>query len=444
MQQELLQFFSQLGVQLSADALLVLAVLLALLVGVVLTRMFDRRQLSKQLAAQKQEAAAQLSQASALVDDQLDQLSHAFSALSQNALQQNNQAFLTLAKQNFEQLRIAAAGELSAKQESFTNLVKPIEQSLRTTQETLKQFDTQRQVSDAQLQEQISNLLQTHQNLQLETRNLSNAMRRPEVRGQWGELTLRRLVELSGMSAHCDFSEQASEITSQNTRLRPDMLVHLPGDRSLVVDVKTPLDAYLNAQQVSGANDQDEFLKKHAKNVKNRIQELAQKQYWQQFSTAPDFVILFFPGDQFLSAALEADQSLLEYALSKQILLATPTSLVGLLRAIAYGWNQDTISRNAAELRSVGQTLYKRLNLLTDHLNKLGLNLDQALSQFNRVAGAFQHSSLPAARKLADLGLSDGEDKTNELREPSGDQSRRVHATDLQDASTDRIKNSDT
>jgi DNA recombination protein RmuC len=217
---------------------------------------------------------------------------------------------------------------------------------------------------------------------------------------------LRRLVELAGMSEYCDFDEQIS-VTTPEGLLRPDMLIRLPSERQLVVDVKTPLDAYLSATESCDPDQQKAFLVQHHKNVKQRIKELGLKQYWQQFERSPDFVILFIPGDQFLSAALDVDKSLLEFALQHRILLATPTSLVGLLRTIAYGWNQDLLSKNSEQIRALGGSLYQRLQTLTDHLNKLGRHLDQSVEQFNKLTGSYQSSTLPAARKLSELGISD-------------------------------------
>jgi len=413
MAQALDNLLQQLGIVASADALTVIVAVFAFILGAVCARLWASKQ-RKQIQA---DFVEKIAQERASFDDQLDQLSHTFSSLSQQALQHNNESFLTLAKQSFAQLQSNASNDLKAREQSFANLLQPIQRSI------LKRLDQDRIVTETKLGEQINNLLSSQHLLQSETRNLVTALRRPEVRGQWGELTLKRLVELAGMSEHCDFSQQVSVQTEQGI-LRPDMLIRLPSDRLLVVDVKTPLDAYISATEATKAEHQQSYLKQHSQNVKQRIKELAQKQYWQQFEQSPDFVILFIPGDQFLSAALDQDKTLLEFALQQRILLATPTSLVGLLRAVAYGWSQQTLSKNAEEIRALGEALFQRLQTLTEHLNKLGKNLDQSVSQFNKVIGSYQSKTIPAARKLSALGISS--QSTTDVEPAEGQPTRRL------------------
>lgn len=381
------------GITASLDALLWITALLALFTGFLIAQFFAKQK-HRKLEHE--------------FDDQIDQLSHTFNSLSQQALHNNNESFLSLAQQSFKQLQSNASHELQTREQSIANLLQPIKQSMEQTDQQLRQLNQDRKITETKLGEQIANLLNSQHSLQSETRNLVTALRRPEVRGQWGELTLKRLVELAGMSEYCDFAEQISIKTDEGI-LRPDMLIRLPSERQLVVDVKTPLDAYISATEATEDSVQDAFLKQHSRNVKERIKELARKQYWQQFDKSPDFVILFIPGDQFLSAALDHDKNLLEYALQQRILLATPTSLVGLLRAVAYGWNQDSLDKNSEQIRILGQTLYSRLQKLTEHLNKLGKNLDQSVEQFNKVVGSYQSNTLPAARKLSELGISSEE-----------------------------------
>ena len=383
----------------------------------------------KRLHRTRQAHQSELEHARVVQDDQLDQLSHAFSSLSQQALQQNNDSFLSAAKQSFEQLRIAAAGDLNQKHQSFSHLIQPIEHSIKATEEQLRKFDANRQISDAKLAQQISSLMEAQVHLQSETRNLSSALRRPEVRGRWGELTLRRLVELAGLSEHCDFKEQPSK-QSEDGVLRPDMIIRLPNSRALIIDAKTPLDAYIAASESTDDTEIATQLNRHAKQVRQRVTELATKRYWAQFEQSPDFVILFIPGDQFLTAALQVDKGLLESALEKRILLATPTSLVGLMRAIAYGWNQAVFSDNVGALKIAGQELAQRLSVLTRHLNKLGQHIDQTVTQFNNLAGSFQQSTAPAVRRFSDLGLdlADQDSQPNKL--DSTGNTRRVHEPD--------------
>jgi len=382
-----------LGITASDDALLWINALIAFFLGYLVAQFFAKQK-HRKLENE--------------YDDKIDQLSHTFNSLSQQALQNNNESFLTLAQQSFKQLQSHASHELQTRERSIANMLQPIKQSMLQTDQQLRQLNQDRKVTETKLGEQIANLLTSQHSLQAETRNLVTALRRPEVRGQWGELTLKRLVELAGMSEYCDFTEQIT-VRKDEGLLRPDMLIRLPSERQLVVDVKTPLDAYISATEAGDDQAQDAFLKQHSRNVKNRIKELGLKQYWQQFDRSPDFVILFIPGDQFLSAALDQDKDLLEYALLQKILLATPTSLVGLLRAVAYGWNQDSLNKNTEQIRTLGQTLYSRLQTLTEHLNKLGKNLDQSVMQFNKVVGSYQSNTLPSARKLSELGVSSEE-----------------------------------
>jgi DNA recombination protein RmuC len=231
------------------------------------------------------------------------------------------------------------------------------------------------------------------------------ALRRPEVRGQWGELTLRRLVELAGMVQHCDFYEQEHTATETGA-IRPDMIVRMPGGREIVVDVKTPLDAYISAFEAPDDATRRQHLERHSRKVRERVQELAGKAYWSQFKRSPDFVVLFIPGEQFLGAALDHDPGLLEEALSKKVILATPTSLVALLRAIAFGWNQQAITENAERIRDLGEDLYKRLTTFGDHLAKVGRQLGGSLEAYNKAVGSYERQVLPGARKFTELGIS--------------------------------------
>ncbi len=420
MHNSLTRLFESIGISVSADALLIIVAALTLIMGTYLGRLLHGRAFQKK----EQQLIQQHEKERDFFDLQLDQLSHRFNSLSQKALKNNNESFLTLAQQTFTQLQSSASNDLKTREQSIANLLQPIQRSMQQTDQQLKKLDQDRRTSETKLGEQINNLLTSQHSLQSETRNLVTALRRPEVRGQWGELTLKRLVELAGMSEYCDFELQAT-VHTENGILRPDMLINLPNERILVVDVKTPLDAYISATEASDAADKKRFLLQHARNLKQRIKELSQKKYWQQFEHSPDFVILFIPGDQFLSAALDQDSSLLEYALQQRILLATPTSLVGLLRAVAYGWSQDKLSKNSEQIRTLGENLHQRLQTLTQHLNKLGKHLDQSVEQFNKVLGSYQSKALPAVRKLSELGISN--DTTNDIETQQTSPTRRVN-----------------
>jgi DNA recombination protein RmuC len=265
-------------------------------------------------------------------------------------------------------------------------------------------MEAERREAQGALTRQLEMLAESHRLLQGETRNLVQALRRPEVRGQWGEMTLRRLAELAGMVDHCDFLEQQS-VDAEAGRLRPDMVIRLPDRRDIVVDAKTPLDAYLTAVEASDEQTRKTQLERHARNVRQRVRELAGKAYWNQFSDSPDFVVLFIPGEQFLAAALEIDHKLLEEALAQQVILATPGSFVALLRAVAYGWRQEALAKNAEVIREIGQDLYTRLTTFSEHLAKLGRSLDSSVDSFNRAVGSFDNRVLPGARRFVELGI---------------------------------------
>ena len=280
-----------------------------------------------------------------------------------------------------------------------------IAEALDKTESQVRKMESDRQQAHGSLTKHLETMAESHRLLQSETRNLVQALRRPEVRGQWGELTLKRLAELAGMVEHCDFEEQASVQTGSG-QLRPDMVVRMPDKREIIVDAKTPLDAYLSAVEATDDQQRQAHLAHHARNVRARIKELASKAYWQQFKFSPDFVVLFIPGDQFLSAALEQDHTLIEDALAQNVILATPTSLVALLRAIAYGWRQETLAENAEAIRELGQDMYTRLTTFADHLAKLGRSLDSTVNAFNKTVRSYDSRILPGARKFTEMGVT--------------------------------------
>ncbi|KPK51251.1 MAG: recombinase RmuC, partial [Thiotrichales bacterium SG8_50] len=330
------------------------------------------------------------------------ELETTFSSLSTKALHANNQAFIQLAEQTLKRLHSETKGQLDQKEKAVENLIKPIKEALEKTESQIHSIEKERKEAYGSLRQYLDSMIKTQELLQGETRNLVQALRRPEVRGQWGEMTLKRLAELAGMVQHCDFFEQ--ETTADGT-IRPDMIVRMPDRREIVVDAKTPLDAYLSAVEARDDVERKAFLERHAANVRKRVRELASKAYWNQFNNAPDFVILFIPGDQFLSSALDQDPKLLEDAMQQQIVLTTPTSLVALLRAVAYGWRQEALAANADKIREVGVDLYRRLGVFADHLSKLGRSLDGAVGNFNKAVGSFEAKVVPGARKFTELGV---------------------------------------
>jgi DNA recombination protein RmuC len=351
--------------------------------------------LERKAADAQQQSAQQLNQ----------QLRDSFNALAAEALQSNNAQFLRLAKENMEQFHIKAEGELEKREKAVETLVKPIREALQKTETEVRRMENERKQAQGALTAHLETMAESHRLLHNETRNLVQALRRPEVRGQWGELTLKRLAELSGMVEHCDFIEQET-LQSEHGQQRPDMVIRMPDRREIVVDAKTPLDAYLSAIEASDDVERKNHLVRHARNVRARIKELAAKSYWEKLKYSPEFVVLFIPGDQFLSGALEIDHALIEDALAQHVILATPTSFVALLRAIAYGWRQETLAENADIIREVGQEMYARLAKFAEHLAKLGRNLDNSVDAYNKAVASYDSRVLPGARKFTELGVT--------------------------------------
>ena len=331
-------------------------------------------------------------------------LATAFSDLSNQSLKSNSENFLRLAEQNLATQQERAKRELGDREQAVENLVKPIKDALHQSQAQIAALEKSRSEAYGGIKSQLAAMQTSQQALAQETQNLVNALRRPEVRGRWGEITLRRLVELAGMVEHCDFQEQV-HTSSDEKVIRPDLVVRMPDHRELVVDVKTPLDAYLQAVEAKDDEQRKLALERHARNVRGHVRKLAAKTYWQQFSKSPDFVILFIPGDQFLSAALNEDPYLIEYALSEQIILATPTSFVALLKAVAYGWRQLALADNAQEIRRLAEDLYGRLSTFVGHMNKVGKQLASSVENYNRAVGSLERKVLPGARKFVELGI---------------------------------------
>jgi DNA recombination protein RmuC len=331
-------------------------------------------------------------------------LVEAFSDISNRSLRANSDTFLQLARQNLETHQEKAKRELSEREKAVESLVKPIRDALEASQRQISELEKARSEAYGGIKSQLEEMQNSQKWLAQETQNLVKALRRPEVRGRWGEITLRRLVELAGMVEHCDFVEQVHTATDSQI-IRPDMIVKMPDERQLVVDVKTPLDAYLEAVEAKDDAQRKLGLERHAKNVRSHIRTLSTKAYWEQFEESPEFVILFIPGDQFLSAALAEEPDLIEYALSRQIILATPTSFVALLKAVAYGWRQLALADNAREIRVLAEDLYGRLATFVTHMNRVGRQLASSVENYNRAVGSLERSVLPGARKFTELGV---------------------------------------
>jgi DNA recombination protein RmuC len=332
-----------------------------------------------------------------------------FDAAATEALRGNSEVFLQLARQALAQQQQLAERQLTEREKAVESMLAPVREALQRTHEQITRIEKERAETFGALRSSIESVALGQQALQRETRNLVTALRRPEVRGQWGEMTLRRLAELAGMVEHCDFAEQV-HVAGEDGALRPDMIVNMPDGRQLVVDVKTPLDAYLSAVEAQDDAARDAALKRHAQAVTERVRALASKAYWAQFEHSPDFVVLFIPGDQFLAAAVAEVPSLLEDAVRQHVIIATPTSFVALLKAVAYGWRQNALAENAARIQELAEDLYKRLARFGDHMARVGRALGQSVDAYNSAVGSLERQVLPGARKFTELGLRPGKE----------------------------------
>jgi DNA recombination protein RmuC len=332
-------------------------------------------------------------------------LRSAFDSLAGETLRTNSELFLRLAREALGRDQVVAQGALKERETAIAQLVEPLRVALERTEAQVQALERERSAAFASLRTQIETLAGSQAQLQRETRNLVTALRRPEVRGRWGELTLRRLVELAGLAEHCDFTEQLHLVGEQGA-LRPDLVVHMPDARDLVIDAKTPLDAYLSALEAATEEERAQALRRHAQQVETRVRELASKSYWTQFERSPEFAVLFLPGDQFLSAALSERPELLETALGQSVIIATPSTLIALLKAVAYGWRQSAVAHNAAQIRDLGQELYRRLATFNGHLGRMGQKLGTAVEAYNAAVGSLERQVLPQARRFSELGVT--------------------------------------
>ncbi len=337
-------------------------------------------------------------------------LLESFKALSADALRSNNQSFLELARETFGKLHQQSADELGKRQQAIDSMVKPLKESLEKVDAKIGEIEKARAGAYGQLSEQLKSLTTTQGQLQAEAAKLSTALRSTTTAGTWGELQLRRVVEMSGMAAYCDFTEQLS-----SGGLRADVVVRLPGGQQIVIDAKAPNDAYREAANASDETVRAAKLAEHAAKVRGHIDALGAKNYWEQFQPSPEFVVLFLPGDQFLSGALQSDPTLIDRAIGKKVLLATPATLIALLKATAYGWRQEDVSRNAQVIADLGRQLYDRIAGFADNLDKVGRGLETASKAYNSAVGSFEQTLLPGARKFSELGAKG----VKELPEPA-------------------------
>jgi len=403
----------------------ILGILIGLILGAVIALLWSR--INRATIDERLRAAQQnITEQKQLLDQAQLKLKDAFASVSQEALAQSTTQFLELAKAKFDTMTTEASGDLEQRKTAIEGMLKPLTEVMGQYQLRLGEIEKSRTEGYGALQAHLGKLTEVQRTLYLQTNQLVSALRRPSTRGQWGEITLKRLVEISGMTNRVDFTEQMN-IATEEGRLRPDMVVHLPGKREVVVDCKASLDAFLDAAATSDDDARKGHLQRHSQAVRLRGRELCSKAYWNQFNQSPEFVVMFLPGEAFFSTAIEMDVNLYEDCLKSKVIVATPTTLLALLRSIEYGWKQSDMAENAEEIRTLGKELYDRVVVFASHFAKVGANLDQSVNAFNQAVGSLESRVLVSARKMGELGARS--EKLVPVIEPVDKKARELEST---------------
>lgn len=389
-------------------AIIILSILLLacfIAIFYVIKKWMEARDQATMLSAELNTAKQVWEDRQAMLDQTEDSLKSTFSELSHQALKQSQEDFLVLASTKLGAQHKSANQELDARKQAISSMLEPVAQSLQLMGNRLNEMEKNRSASFGALNEQIRHINQTHINLQKETTKLSQALHHQSARGRWGELQLQRVVELSGMTEHCDFTTQDHH-QDDDSIIRPDMVIKLPQNRSIVVDAKAPMTAYLSSLETSDPEQQLTCLVKHAKQVKEHIQKLSLKAYFKQFKQSPEFVVMFLPGESIFQAALQGDPSLIELGANQKVIIATPSTLIALLKTVAYGWQQESIAENAHKISQAGAAVYDSCAILTEHFNKLGKSLNQAVTLFNKAGSSLRGNLTSRAQTLQKLGVT--------------------------------------
>jgi DNA recombination protein RmuC len=408
---------------------ILLALVAAAVLFLLLRRESDLRARLARSETQLEEERRRGAEQVALLEGAERKLADAFARLSQEALSANSESFLKLARQAFDTLQTSARGDLDQRRQAIEALLQPMGKTLERYEQGVRELEKQRVEAYSTLTEQVRSLLGSQQKLQLETGNLVKALRAPQVRGRWGEMQLKRAVEFAGMVDHVDFVEQQTA-TAGETTLRPDLIVRLPGQKQVVVDSKAPLAAYIEAVEAKDEDERRRHLADHARQVRDHVRKLAAKSYWNQFPNAPEFVVLFLPGESIFSAALEQDPKLIDDAFSESVVLATPTTLVALLKSVAYGWRQERLAENARDIAGAARELHDRIRVFTEHFSGVGRGLSQAVRTYNDAAGSLVSRVFPSGRRVEELGAGSG--KTFAEPEPVDQSPRELPASETE------------